>query len=53
VKGFIVFPSRCRRHGSADLILQSALKRQERRGLHFTLDYPDTDPVARDTVQVP
>jgi len=37
----------------ADLIVQSALKRHESRGLHFTLDYPDTDPVARDTVLVP
>ena len=31
----------------------SALKRQESRGLHFTLDYPETDPIARDTVLVP
>jgi L-aspartate oxidase len=37
----------------ADLIVQSALKRHESRGLHFTLDYPETDPVARDTVLVP
>jgi L-aspartate oxidase len=37
----------------ADLIVQSALKRHESRGLHFTLDYPDTDLVARDTVLVP
>jgi len=33
--------------------VQSALKRHESRGLHFTLDYPDTDLVARDTVLVP
>ena len=38
---------------AADLIVQSALKRHESRGLHFTLDYPETDPVARDTVLVP
>jgi L-aspartate oxidase len=37
----------------ADLIVQSALKRHESRGLHFILDYPDTDLVARDTVLVP
>jgi L-aspartate oxidase len=37
----------------ADLIVQSALKRHESRGLHFTLDYPQTDPVAKDTVLVP
>jgi len=37
----------------ADLIVQSALKRHESRGLHYILDYPDTDPVARDTVLVP
>jgi L-aspartate oxidase len=37
----------------ADLIVQSALKRHESRGLHFTLDYPETDLVARDTVLVP
>lgn len=37
----------------ADLIVQSALKRHESRGLHFTLDYPGTDLVARDTVLVP
>ena len=37
----------------ADLIVQSALKRHESRGLHYILDYPDTDLVARDTVLVP
>src|SRR5690606_5694367 len=36
----------------ADLIVQSALKRHESRGLHFTLDYQETDLVARDTVLV-
>ena len=40
-------------HRTADLIVLSALKRHESRGLHFTLDYPQTDPVARDTVLVP
>ena len=38
---------------AAELIVKSALKRHESRGLHFTLDYPETDPVARDTVLVP
>ena len=37
----------------ADLIVQSALKRHESRGLHYTLDYPETDTEARDTVLVP
>ncbi|MXO59765.1 L-aspartate oxidase [Altererythrobacter salegens] len=37
----------------ADLIVQSALRRHESRGLHYTLDYPTTDAVARDTVLVP
>jgi L-aspartate oxidase len=37
----------------AQLIVDSALKRHESRGLHFILDYPKTDPVARDTVLVP
>ncbi|WP_370191000.1 L-aspartate oxidase [Qipengyuania sp.] len=37
----------------ADLIVQSALKRHESRGLHFIMDYPETAPVAKDTVLVP
>ncbi|PZT88212.1 MAG: L-aspartate oxidase [Citromicrobium sp.] len=37
----------------ADLIVQSALKRHESRGLHFILDYPETDSSARDTVLAP
>ena len=40
-------------HQCAELIVNSALKRHESRGLNFTLDYPETDPVARDTVLVP
>ena len=40
-------------HQCADLIVKSALKRHESRGLHYTLDYPGTDPVARDTVLIP
>ena len=38
---------------AANLIVKSALSRHESRGLHFTLDYPETDEVARDTVLVP
>ncbi len=38
---------------SAELIVRSALARHESRGLHFTLDYPETDEVARDTILVP
>ena len=37
----------------ADLIVQSALKRHESRGLHYTLDYPQTEVEAVDTVLVP
>ena len=40
-------------HQCAELIVDAALKRHESRGLHFTLDYPETDPVAKDTVLVP
>jgi L-aspartate oxidase len=38
---------------SADLIVRSGLKRRESRGLHYTLDFPDTLLEARDTVLVP
>jgi L-aspartate oxidase len=37
----------------ADLIVRSALSRHESRGLHYTLDYPDLLPEAKDTVLVP
>ena len=37
----------------AALIIQSALSRHESRGLHFTLDYPETLKEAVDTVLVP
>ncbi|MCJ8191103.1 L-aspartate oxidase [Sphingomicrobium aestuariivivum] len=37
----------------ADLIVRCALKRHESRGLHYTLDYPETDSVAQDTVLAP
>jgi L-aspartate oxidase len=38
---------------TADLIVRSALHRHESRGLHFTLDYPDTLAEPVDTVLVP
>lgn len=38
---------------AAQLIVRSALKRKESRGLHYTLDYPDTLHEPRDTVLVP
>jgi len=38
---------------SADLIVRSALKRHESRGLHYTLDYPKMVEPAQDTVLVP
>ncbi len=37
----------------ADLIIQSAIRRKESRGLHFTLDYPNLLPEPRDTVLIP
>ena len=38
---------------SAELIVRSALHRHESRGLHYTLDYPETAEKAADTVLVP
>ncbi len=38
---------------TAELIVRSALKRHESRGLHYTLDYPETLLEAVDTVLVP
>lgn len=35
---------------SADLIVRSAMLRHESRGLHYSKDYPDTLPVAENTV---
>jgi len=37
----------------ADLIVRSSLERKESRGLHFTLDYPETASEALDTVLEP
>ncbi|NBQ69722.1 MAG: FAD-binding protein, partial [Nitrosomonadaceae bacterium] len=35
---------------SADLIVRCAMLRHESRGLHYSKDYPDTLPVAQDTI---
>jgi L-aspartate oxidase len=37
----------------AELIVRCALARRESRGLHYTLDYPDMLPAAKDSVLVP
>ena len=37
----------------ADLIIQSAMNRRESRGLHYTLDCPETSDAPRDTVLTP
>jgi L-aspartate oxidase len=38
---------------AARLIVLSALARKESRGLHYSRDYMQTLPVARDTVLIP
>ncbi|MGE8361371.1 L-aspartate oxidase [Pseudomonas sp.] len=37
----------------AELMIHSAMQRRESRGLHYTLDYPEQLPEARDTILVP
>jgi len=37
----------------AELIVQSAQQRHESRGLHYSTDYPHTNPLAKDTVLRP
>lgn len=37
----------------AELIIRSAMQRRESRGLHYTLDYPDLLPEAKDTILAP
>ncbi|MGB1271945.1 MAG: FAD-binding protein, partial [Endozoicomonas sp.] len=37
----------------SELIIRSAMQRQESRGLHFTLDFPETAHEAKDTILTP
>ncbi|MOA68543.1 L-aspartate oxidase [compost metagenome] len=37
----------------AELIIRSAMQRHESRGLHYTLDYPNQLPEAKDTILAP
>ncbi len=38
---------------TSELIVISALERRESRGLHYNLDYPDKEKIARDTILTP
>ena len=37
----------------ADLIIRSAMERKESRGIHYTLDYPETGAPTGPTILIP
>ena len=37
----------------AQIIIRSAMERKESRGLHYSLDYKEKSPIAKDTILVP
>jgi L-aspartate oxidase len=37
-------------HLVSELVIRCALARKESRGLHYTLDYTESSPMAQDTI---